>query len=110
MELARKELNQENLAKKIEELTQNKQMHDTEMASLSDLMRKLNMQASARARLNLKKTQQEEKEEAYKSRFDPIFYFPVKLLDKLINTTLAGMQEKKQNSQQFWGQNSPLMA
>lgn len=49
-------------------MQQRKQV-ETGMNSLRELMRKLNLQADARAKLNVKKSQQREREETYRARY-----------------------------------------
>lgn len=69
LEQAKKEAGLEELAREIGDLMQQRKQVETGMNSLRELMRKLNLQADARAKLNVKKSQQREREETYRARY-----------------------------------------
>jgi ribosomal protein S6 len=72
LEQAKQEAGLEELAREISDLAQQSKQIEADMASLRELMRKLNLQADARAKLAVKKGQQKEREEAYLARCVPV--------------------------------------
>lgn len=64
-----KSYNKDAINKEIENVKLSKQRVDTKMLESSDSMQKLNMHASARASLNVKRTQKKKKEEDYKKLY-----------------------------------------
>jgi hypothetical protein len=74
------------------------------MNSLRELMRKLNLQADARAKLNVKKSQQREREETYRARY--VHYSITRLVLSSVSNSFpslcADIRASRPISRQCW--------